>query len=192
MNLLILGAGGHGRVVREVAEATGQYGNIAFLDDNWNVDNVAQNQSDVIGRLSDYDKFTGQFDYAFVAIGNAVARKKYQELLMDSYKIATLIHPATHISPSASVGKGAVVMAGAMVQTNSNIGVGCIISAGAIVDHDSVVGDYCHINAGAIVPSMSTVADMTKVDYGAVYHGRTDDKWIEEHKRQYGTEPSFF
>lgn len=60
------------------------------------------------------------------------------------------------------------------------------------MDHDSVVGDYCHINAGAIVPSMSTVADMTKVDYGAVYHGTPDEEWLEEHKRQYGTEPSFF
>ncbi|MCD7791363.1 MAG: hypothetical protein LUH55_12805 [Bacteroides thetaiotaomicron] len=185
MNLLILGAGGHGRVVREVAEATGQYENIAFLDDN-------TDQSDVIGKLSDCDKFTAQFNYAFVAIGNAVARKKYQEILMDSYKIATLIHPAAHISPSASIGKGTVVMAGAVVQTGCHIGAGCIVSAGAIVDHDSVVGDYCHINAGAIVPSMSTVAAMTKVDYGAVYHGMPDDKRVEEHKRQYGTEPSFF
>ena len=70
MNLLILGAGGHGRVVREVAEATGQYENIAFFDDN-------TDQTDVIGKLSDYDKFTGQFDYAFVAIG----RKDYNGLL---------------------------------------------------------------------------------------------------------------
>lgn len=124
MNLLILGAGGHGRVVREVAEATRQYENIAFLDDN-------TGQSDVLGKLSDYDKFTGQFDYAFVAIGNAVARKKYQELLMDRYEIATLIHPAAHISPSVSVGRGTVVMAGAVIQTKSTIGVGCIISAGA-------------------------------------------------------------
>ncbi|MCD8366287.1 MAG: hypothetical protein LUC83_10950 [Clostridiales bacterium] len=59
MNLLILGAGGHGRVVREVAEATEQYENIAFLDDNWQADDVVQNQSDVFGKLSDYDKFTG-------------------------------------------------------------------------------------------------------------------------------------
>ncbi|MCD7955287.1 MAG: hypothetical protein LUG93_05960 [Lachnospiraceae bacterium] len=191
MNLLILGAGGHGRVVREVAEATGQYENIAFLDDNWKAEDVAQNHSDVIGRLSDYDEFTGQFDYAFVAIGNPEVRKKYQELLMDSYEIATLVHPVAHISSSASVGKGTVMMAGAVVQTNSKIGAGCIISAGAILDHDSVVGDYCHINAGATVPSMSTVAAMTKVDYGAVYH-KTDEKWVEEHKRQYGTEPSFF
>ena len=60
------------------------------------------------------------------------------------------------------------------------------------MDHDSEVGDYCHINAGAIVPSMSTVADMTKVDYGAVYHGTADEKWVEEYRRQYGKEPSFF
>ncbi len=192
MNLLILGAGGHGRVVREVAVATGQYENIAFLDDNWNVDDVFQKQSDVIGRLSDYDKFTGQFDSAFVAIGNPEVRKKYQELLAQKYEIATLTHPEAHISPSSSIGKGTVVMAGAVLQTNSRIGAGCIISAGVIVDHDSVVGDYCHINAGAIVPSMSTVAAKTKVDYGAVYRGSPDSKWVGEYKRQYGTEPSFF
>lgn len=192
MNLLILGAGGLGRIVRETAKARGQYENIAFLDDNWEADDLVQKQSDVIGRLSDYDKFTGCFDHAFVAIGNAEVRKKYQDLLTESYRIDTLVHPVAHISPSASISKGTVVMAGAVVQTNSRVGTGCIISAGAIIDHDSVVGDYCHINAGAIVPSMSIVAAMTKVDYGTVYHGVTDSKWVEEYKRQYGTEPSFF
>ncbi|MCC8138445.1 MAG: PglB [Clostridiales bacterium] len=185
MNLLILGAGGHGRVALEVAEATGQYDNIAFLDDN-------KDRSNIIGKLSNYDKFTGQFDYAFVAIGKPEVRKKYQELLTHKYKIATLIDPSAHISPSSSVGIGTLVMIGAVIQANCRIGAGCIISAGAIVDHDSVLNDYCHINAGAIVPSMSTVVSMTKLDYGALYHGTPDDEWIEEYKRQFGTEPSFF
>lgn len=90
-----------------------------------------------------------------------------------------------------------MVMPKAIVQSNVMIGNGCIISAGAIVDHDAVVGDYCHINAGVVVAAGSKVPDGMKVHYGEVYRGTPQvavaDKDLEDkHKRDFGTEISFF
>lgn len=161
MNLLILGAGGHGRVVRETAQATGLFEKIAFLDDA---------AEDALGKLEEFPRFLEEFDCAFVAMGNPRLRREYQTRLEShGVRLPTLIHPRSAVSPTAKVAPGTVIMAGAVVQTNAMIGGGCILSAGAIIDHDARLGDYCHINAGAIVPSMAVVPENTKVDYGQIF-----------------------
>lgn len=163
MKLLILGAGGHGKVVRETAQATGQFEKIAFLDDA---------APDALGKLGELPRFMEEFDCAFVAMGNPVLRREYQNWLeVLGVTLPAVIHPRSIVSPTAKVGVGTVIMAGAVVQTGVKIGCGCILSAGAIVDHDACLGDYCHINAGAVVPSMSAVSENTKVDYGQVFCG---------------------
>lgn len=198
MDLLILGAGGHGRVVKEVAEATGKYERIVFLDDSYDGANPAMANATVVGKLSDYEKYIDAFSHAFVAIGNPTIRNLWQvRLVTAGYQIPILIHPDAYVSPSATADIGTVIMPKAVVQSNTRLGKGCIISTGAIVDHDAVVNDYCHVNAGAIVAA-GTVADFgTKIDYGEVYRGSPQatvaDKEIEDkHKRDFGTDISFF
>jgi len=193
VDLLILGAGGHGRVVKEVAEATGKYVRIAFLDDHSDI------HSDIaVGKLSDYEKYIGSFSHAFVAIGNPTVRNQWQDRLVTAgFEIPVLVHPDSYVSPSAEIDIGTVVMPKAVVQSNVRIGRGCIISAGAIADHDAMVGDYCHINAGAVVAAGGNVPDYTKVDYGEVYRGSpqvavADEGLENKHKRNFGTEISFF
>lgn len=193
MDLLILGAGGHGRVVKEVAEATGKYSRIEFLDDHCDI------HSDIsIGKLSDYEKYIGSFVHAFVAIGNPTVRNQWQDRLTTvGFEIPELVHPDSYVSPSAEIGIGTVVMLKAVVQSNGRIGKGCIVSAGAIVDHDAMIVDYCHINAGTVVAAGSKVPAGTKVDYREVYRESPQiavaDKDLEDiYKRDFGTEISFF
>lgn len=198
MDLLIMGAGGHGRVVKEVAEATGKYKRIAFLDDSYDGANPAATCTSVVGKLSDYEKYITSFSHTFVAIGNPTIRNQWQvRLATVGYQMPILIHPDAYISPSAVAEIGTVIMPKVVIQSNVRIGKGCIISAGAVVDHDAVVGDYCHINAGAIVSAETVVGFGTKVDYGQVYRGSPQaavaDKEIEDiHRRDFGTDVSFF
>lgn len=193
MKLLILGAGGHGKAVKEVAEATERYNRIEFLDDSYDGSNP-----DVIGKFSDYEKFASQFAHAFVAIGNSAVRKQWQvRLITAGFEIPILIHSDSYVSPSSVLDVGTVVMPKAAVQRNVRIGKGCIISAGAIVDHDVMVGDYCHLNAGVVVAAGSRVPDGIKVDYGVVWRGSSQaavaDRELEDiHKRDFGTDVSFF
>lgn len=159
-NLLILGAGGHGRVVKEVAGAMGVFVKIDFLDDH---------SETAIGALSDSESLVDKYHYAFVALGNSELRMEWLDKLEASgYIIPILVHPTAYISPSAKVLSGTVVEAKAMVNTNAVIEKGCIIDLGSIVDHDARISFGCHIDCGAIVKAQCIVDAKTKVDSGVV------------------------
>lgn len=161
-SLLIIGAGGHGQVVKEVAEALG-YDEIAFLDDN---------SAEAVGKIADTKQFVQEYQAAFVGIGNNKFRNELlQRLEQEGYEIPVLLHPTAYISKTAVIGKGTVVEPKAILNANSKVGSGCIISVGAIVDHDVVLEDCVHVNAGAICKAGSFVDKETKLEAGQVVKG---------------------
>lgn len=169
MKLLILGAGGHGQVVKEVAEAMkddwGQplYDKIDFLDD--------ENER-AIGRLEEVAQYLRDYDEAFVGIGNNQLRKQCMEVLEDlGFSIPVLIHPSAYVSNSAVIEKGVVIEPKVIVNANTQISKGTIVSVGAIVDHNTQIGPYCHINAGAICKAGSQIPEEGKLDAGEVADG---------------------
>ena len=164
-NLLILGAGGHGQVVKEVAIAYGYEPEaIAFLDDK---------VSSAVGKINEAPYLAPNYDGVIIAIGNNALRRDITEKLeqFEGINIITLIHPTAYISSSAVIGKGTVVEPNAIVNAHSKISEGCIISVGAIVDHDSSIGYFSHINAGAICMAGSKIAALTKVNAGEIIKG---------------------
>lgn len=161
-SLLILGAGGHGKVVKEIAEALG-YTKIAFLDDN---------SIESIGKIADSKAFVDEYNEAFVGIGNNKFRDELlKRLEQEGFNIPVLIHPTVYVSKSAVIGKGTVVEPMAIVNANSRIGTGCIIAVGSIVDHDAVLEDCVHVNTGAICKAGSFVSKETRIDAGQVVQG---------------------
>jgi len=158
--LLILGAGGHGQVVKETAEVMETFDKIEFLDD----------QSDnAIGKLNELGNFSKEYKYAFVAIGNNKLRMKWIERVEElGFIIPVLIHPKALVSPSASIYLGTIIAMGAIINTNVVVEKGCIISAGSLVDHDSFIGFGSHIYCGAIVKSHCVVMASTKVESGKI------------------------
>lgn len=159
-NLLILGAGQYGNVAKEIAESTGLYENISFLDDRSSI---------AIGLMEGYGKYISEYENAVVAIGNPEIRLKFIGKLIDEgYNVPTLIHSKAYVSTTAIIGKGCFVEPMAVVHTEAAIGMGCIISAGAIVNHNSVIGDGCHIDCGAIVGARVSITDNTKVEFGQI------------------------
>ena len=73
-NLLIIGAGGLGRMVGEVAQSTGEYQAIAFLDD-------AVRGADIAGKCVDYKGLTGTYTHAIAAFGDNALRLKWTQRL---------------------------------------------------------------------------------------------------------------
>lgn len=135
-NVVVIGAGGHGRVIAELVRAAGD-NFVGFLDD-------AQIPGS-LGRICDYDKIN---DCCFVvAIGNARQRESIADKL--DVEWYTAVHPTAVISPSASIGEGSVIMANAVVNTGATVGRHCIINTGAIIEHDNVIEDFSHISVGA-------------------------------------------
>lgn len=155
--LVIIGAGGHGRVVADIARLNG-YEDIIFLDD-----------ADVplaSGRVSEYVKYADA-DF-IVAIGNNHIREKIQTMLCEhGCHIVTLIHPNAVISSDVKIGTGTVVMAGAVINTGARIGNGVILNTCCSVDHDCVIADYCHISIGAHLAGSVTVGKQSIICAGA-------------------------
>lgn len=158
--LLILGAGGHGKVVKETVQTIGSFSEIDFLDDNSEI---------AIGICSDYKKFVGKYKYAFIALGNPELRQKWLKKLIDAgYKIPIIIHPTAYVSPSANIGIGSFIGINAVVNTGTIVEKGCIVGIGALVDHDCYIGEYSYINAGGIVRACSKIESFKKVDVGVI------------------------
>ncbi len=163
MNLLIIGAGGHGKVVKEVAESLGTYAKIDFADDN---------SQEAVGKIKDLRILRKDYEAAFVGIGNNHLRRELLERLEQyGYSIPTLVHPTAYVSKTAVIMKGTVVEPKAIVNAYSRVGEGCIISVGAILDHDVILESCVHVSAGAICKAGSTLAAEIKLESGQVLKG---------------------
>lgn len=164
-SLLIIGAGGHGKVAADVAEVMGCYEKIIFADDDETIGSCMGYPVFVTNSL-DPDDFL-QHD-VFVAVGNSITRERIQQVLKGrGCFIPTLVHPSAVIARSASVARGTVVMAGAVVGPDARIGEGCILNTASSVDHDCKVGDYCHVSVGAHLAGTVAVGEHTWIGVGA-------------------------
>ena len=162
MRLIILGAGGHGRVVADLAEQTGKYDAIYFLDDE-------SNESYVIGTCSDFEKFNMPDTEMYPAFGNNVGRVKWEEKIENAgIKLAKIIHPLAYVSPKAQIADGCVIMPYAVINTETILKKACIVNIGSLIDHDCVLEEGCHIAPGGIVKGENHLPKGTKVDSGEV------------------------
>ncbi|QFZ92679.2 acetyltransferase [Synechococcus elongatus] len=166
--LLIVGAGGHGKVVAETAIATGQFQTIGWLDD-------APSQSTVLGfpvlgaiaKFQDTD-LQQRYPQAIVAIGNPKLRLQWlRQLQVQGYKIPTLVHPQSVVSPSATLGLGSVVFAQAAINAEAHLGMGCIVNTGATVDHDCQLGAGVHCCPGSHLAGEVQVGERSWIGIGA-------------------------
>lgn len=167
-NLLILGAGQYGTVAKEIAQSMGCFDKISFLDDRHGTENPAYHEES-IGRINEYERFSGEYECAAVAIGDPELRRDLMEKLKAaSYRLVRLVSPRAYISPSAQLEEGCIVEPFVAVNANAFVGAGTILSAGAIVNHNSVVMACCHIDCGAVVESGAMVESSRKIEAGCV------------------------
>ena len=163
--VIIIGAGGHGKVVADIVEKSGDtvYG---FLDDG------CDERSEFLGfpflgKTDDCEKYINEAEFV-IAIGKADIRDKIAQRLKGA-KLYTAVHPSAVISSiDVAIGEGTVIMANAVVNSGSRIGRHCIINTGAIVEHDDVVEDFAHISVGAKLAGNVHIGKYTWVGIGAV------------------------
>lgn len=160
--VVIIGAGGHGRVVADTVEICGDTV-VGFLDDS----TATNDKVNVIGKVSEAEKFCDGETYLFVAIGNCEIREKIMSSLPDA-KWYTAIHPSAVISPSATIKEGTCIMPNAVVNNSAVVGKGVIINTCASVDHDDVIGDFVHIACGVHLAGTVTIGEGCWLGIGAI------------------------
>jgi UDP-N-acetylbacillosamine N-acetyltransferase len=145
--LIIVGGGGHGRVVADCAESTGHYHKIIFLDDCFE-QRKENSRWPITGPINHWENYRDSADF-IVAIGNNTLRASIiQQLSSAKCYIATLIHPTAFVSTNSNIGQGVVVFANAVVNVGARVDQGCIINTAATIDHDCHIHAYCHISPG--------------------------------------------
>ncbi len=159
--LVIIGAGGHGKVIADNGIKNG-YTNIFYVDDN----QVGECMGiPIIGKCSDLTILNdGNTDF-IIGIGNNEIRKSIAE----NYELnwVSLIHPSAQIAVNVSIGKGTVIMAGAVVNACACVGNHSIINTCAIIEHDNVIEDYVHISPNVALGGMVHIGSSTQIGIGA-------------------------
>ena len=147
--LVIIGAGGHGRVCADVAGAAG-FDVVGFCDSAMNPGDEV-NAIKVVGRAP--ADLPSNFDVgrtlAFAALGDNARRiDVLNDLKSLGFRIPTLVHPTASLSPSADIGEGTVVVAQAAINANAKVGRGCILNTACSIDHDNVLEEGVQICPG--------------------------------------------
>lgn len=167
MRLIILGAGGYGRTVADVAAQSGAYDEIVFLDDNSTVPDVI----DICANISAHLEIN---THVYPAFGNNEGRISWLNRLAElDAQIPSLVHARAYVSPTAVLEDGVVVMPGAIVNTGVTVKRGCIINCGAIVDHGCVLEEGVHVCLGAIVKAENRIPKCMKIEAGEIIANRT-------------------
>ena len=164
--LLILGAGGYGKTIADLAAQLGCYSKIAFLDDG-------QTGENILGTCGEFAVFADGNTQMYPAFGNNETRMRWLNTLISAgITVPTLVHPRGYVSPAATVGVGSVVLPMAVVNTGVTVKNGCIINIGALIDHDSVIEAGTHLAPGAIVKAENRIPAGSKIDSGTVVENR--------------------
>lgn len=162
--LTIVGAGGHGRVVAEVAELLNYQ--ISFIDDRAASLNVSADFP-IVSNLEQFLKDDSNAKSCiFVAVGDNRLRANILAKF-SGFEIVSLRHPDAIVSRRAIIGTGTVIVGGAVINSLASIGSGVIINTAATIDHDCIVGDFVHISPGALIAGGVTIGDFSWVGIGA-------------------------
>lgn len=168
--VVILGAGGHGRVVLDILLAQRRYSVVGFLDNN----------QDILGRRIDGVPVVGTIDAAaeacdrhnatsvIVAIGDNGARRGIaRQLEQAGLRLLSAIHPTAAVARNATIGRNVVIAAGVVVCAHCQIGDSVILNTGCIVDHQTMIGEGSHICPGVRIAGRVVVEPGTFVGIGA-------------------------
>lgn len=158
--VIVIGAGGHGRVIGDIIQQSGDVV-LGFLDDN--VNGVVMGLP-VLGKIADALSFEDKASFV-IGIGNNWTRK----FISGQYHLNwyTAIHPTAVIAQEVVIGAGTVVMAGAIINAGTRIGNNCIINTGAIIEHDNKLADFVHISPNATLCGTVSIGELTHIGAGA-------------------------
>jgi sugar O-acyltransferase (sialic acid O-acetyltransferase NeuD family) len=153
--LLVLGAGGHGRVVADAALAQASWAQVRASD----------RDAGRVGEEVLLAEAVAASAQVHVAIGSAASRRRECEAV--GLPLASVVHPHASVSPHAVLGDGCFVAAGAVIAPGARLGTSVIVNHAAIVDHDVHVGEYSHIAPGVTLGGQVRVGARVLVGAGA-------------------------
>jgi sugar O-acyltransferase (sialic acid O-acetyltransferase NeuD family) len=174
-DIVLWGATGHSKVLRELVEHIG-YHLVAMFDNDTSARAPFVDVPLFYGRSGFGEWRRGlqkprQKIYGLAAIGGAKGadRMAIQRLFSETdIDIPVVMHPTAFVASTAQLGVGSQILANSSICVNVTTGESCIINTGASVDHETVLGQGVHIGPGAIVAGCVNIGDFSFIGAGSV------------------------
>ena len=174
--LVVLGTGGHAKVVLEILESIGVH----------EIVGVCSGDPEAPDRVAGYP-FLGDFDilpelrrtgveHAAIGIGgwtdNDFRRQVFSDVKAMGFRPVTAVHPTAVVARNVEIGEGSIVGSGAVVMTEAVIGRDTIVSSGSLVGHETTIRDHVLISGGVKVGANVDIEDGAVIAFGATVVSR--------------------
>jgi sugar O-acyltransferase (sialic acid O-acetyltransferase NeuD family) len=166
--VILLGGGGHARVVASTISATGRRV-LGFVDPE-------KDDAAITGlqRLGD-DNAVFEYEPSTILLAHGIGSTRpgphrmaiFERFKSAGYTFLTLIHPAASVASDVRLGEGCAVFAGAVIQPGVRIGCNTIVNTRASIDHDCSIGSHAHIAPGAVVCGAVSIGDGSHIGAGS-------------------------
>lgn len=170
--IVLIGGGGHAKVLIEIIKLLKQYKIIGILDSQIAIGTYISGiavlgKDDLMSNL-----YTNGVKHACIAVGsikdNSKRRNLYEKVKQIGFQVPVLAHPYSIISKDTIISEGVQVTAGAIIQRGSKIGANTIINTGAVIEHDCVIGNHVHVCPGVVISGDCVIGDGTFIGAGSV------------------------
>lgn len=151
---MLIGAGGHTRSCIDVIEQEGRFNIYGLVGLPEEVGKKILGYS-VIGSDSDLGSKLKEFKSIIITIGQIKTpdcRMRFFHMVENfGYELPTIISPHAYVSPHARLGKGNIIMHGAVINAGVVVGDNCIINSQSLIEHGAVINDHCHISTAVVI-----------------------------------------
>ena len=170
ITVIVLGAGGHAKVIAESLIQSG-YKVSGFITPDLNP-GVEFFGSNILGD----DNFINKFSPNDIVLANGIGSLPRNDLRYKlaikmrerGYKFATIVHPSAIIASDVEFNEGVQVMAGAVIRSGTRIGRDTIVNTGVLLDHDCNIASNCHLAPGVVCCGGVTIEEGTHVGTGTM------------------------
>ena len=169
--LVVLGAGGHAKVLAALLKAIGAEvlgvcdPHLASKSTTTWCGLAVLGGDEVLERLD--TGCVGLVNGVGKIVGSSRRKDMFLELKARGYHFPALVHPTAWVDPSVDLEEGVQVMAGAVIQPDATIGADTIINTGSRIDHDCIIGRHVHVAPGAVLCGTVSVASDAFVGAGS-------------------------
>lgn len=169
--IVILGGGGHAKVLINLIHLLGEYSITGILDNNVRKDSLVAGYPVLGGDALLAQLYQQSITHACIGVGsvrdNQQRKALYTLVAGYGFSIPSLVHPSVIIGDRVTLARGVQLMAGSIVQSDSSIKENTIVNTGAQVDHDAMIGQHVHIAPGVVISGGCTIEDGAFIGAGA-------------------------
>lgn len=168
-NIIVVGSGGHAKVVIDMLEKQRQYSIVGLIDKKENVGKTVSGYT-VLGDIEYLLDIKKDLYGGIVAIGENWTRSVVVSQItsvMPNFRFVTAIHPSAIIAEGVKIGCGTTVSAGVIINKDSIIGNHCIINTKSSVDHDNLIGNFVSLFPNVTIGGNVSIGDFSSICLGS-------------------------